>query len=347
MTALLSTLAGDPEIEALLSDVAQLDAMLAVERALAAASADAGFISEAAATAIAAVIDGFTPDHADLARGMARDGVVVPALVAQLRAHVPWDHRAALHKGATSQDIVDTALMLQAAKVLDLVESRLAALLDRLSVLEGTDGRRTLMAHTRMQAALATTWADKLRAWSEPLARQLRTLQLMRRGLHVIQLGGPVGDRRSFDGKGDAIAAAFATRLDLGLATPWHTARDPIVALASHLALVTGSLGKIGADIALLAQTEVRAIALQGGGTSSAMAHKSNPVAAEVLVALARYNAGLAGTLQQAMVHEYERSGAAWTLEWLTLPQVFVTTGAGLRQALALLDQIILTDGGT
>jgi 3-carboxy-cis,cis-muconate cycloisomerase len=346
MTGLLSTLAGDAEIEALLSDAAQLDAMLAVERALAAASADAGFISEAAASAIAAAIDRFTPDHGDLATGMARDGVVVPALVAQLRAAVPEAHRPALHKGATSQDIVDTALMLQAARVLDLVETRLAALLDRLSALKSTDGGRPLMAHTRMQAALATTWADKLRAWSEPLARQLRALQSMRRGLHVIQLGGPVGDRRSFDGKGDAIAAALARRLDLGLATPWHTARDPIVALASHLALVTGSLGKIGADIALLAQTEVRAVALKGGGTSSAMAHKSNPVAAEVLVALARYNAGLAGTLQQAMVHEYERSGAAWTLEWLTLPQVFVTTGAALRHALALLDQIILTDGG-
>ena len=100
--------------------------------------------------------------------------------------------------------------------------------------------------------------------------------------------------------------------------------------------------GKIGADVTLLAQTEVAAVTLVGGGTSSAMAHKSNPVAAELLVALARFNAGLAGTLQQAMVHEYERSGAAWTLEWLTLPQIFATTGASLRHAATLLDQISL-----
>ena len=94
------------------------------------------------------------------------------------------------------------------------------------------------------------------------------------------------------------------------------------------------------ADVALLAQSEVHAITLAHGGGSSAMAHKSNPVAAETLVALARFNAGLAGTLQQAMVHEYERSGAAWTLEWLTLPPMLETTGASLLTTQRLLEQI-------
>jgi 3-carboxy-cis,cis-muconate cycloisomerase len=343
MTPLLASLAGDPEIEALLGDDAQLVAMLAVERALAQASADAGLITSAAADAIAAAITAFTPDRAALAAGMVRDGVVIPALVAQLRATVPEPHRAALHKGATSQDIIDTALMLQTAKILDIVQARLSQLITRLSALHKSHGDRPLMAHTRMQAALETNWSDKLQSWSDPLVRQLRALETMRRGLLVIQLGGPVGDRRSFNGKGDAIAAALAKHLDLGLAAPWHSARDPIVALGNHLSLITGSLGKIGADVALLAQTEIAAVTLEGGGSSSAMAHKSNPVAAELLVALARFNAGLAGTLQQAMVHEYERSGAAWTLEWLTLPQIFTTTGASLRHALALCDQIRIT----
>lgn len=340
MTPLLSALAGDAEIEALLSDDAQITAMLAVERALAEASADAGLITTAAFDAIATAIAAFTPDRAALAGAIVRDGVVVPALIAQLRAKLPEPHRAGLHKGATSQDIVDTALMLQTAKILDIVQSRLADLLTRLADLHKSHGDRPLMAHTRMQAALETTWSPKLQSWSDPLQRHLRALESMRRGLLVVQLGGPIGDRRSFEDKGDAIAAALAKRLDLGLADPWHTARDPIVALGDRLALATGSLGKLGADIALLSQTEVAAVTLANGGTSSAMAHKSNPVAAELLVALARFNAGLAGTLQQAMVHEYERSGAAWTLEWLTLPQIFVTTGAALRHALTLLDQI-------
>ena len=340
MTALLSALAGDPEIGALLSDHAGVAAMLAVERALAAASADAGWIEPAAADAVSAAIDGFAPDWTDLAAGMARDGVVVPALVSQLRESVAEPHRSALHKGATSQDVIDTALMLQAAKVLDALAARLAGLLAALDELYRREAGRPLVAHTRMQVALQTTWGDKLASWSEPLQRHQRALGAMRPGLLVVQLGGPVGDRRSFDGHGDRIAAGIAQRLDLGIAAPWQATRDPVVALGNLLALISGSMGKLGADIALLAQNEVGALRLEGGGGSSAMTHKSNPVAAETLVALARYNAGLAGTLQQAMVHEYERSGAAWTLEWLTLPQMMITTGASLRLGLRLMDQI-------
>ena len=118
--------------------------------------------------------------------------------------------------------------------------------------------------------------------------------------------------------------------------------RDPIIALGSLLAQISGSLGKLGMDVTLLAQNEVGAVRLEGGGGSSAMSHKSNPVNAEVLVALARYNAGLAGTLNQALIHENERSGAAWTLEWLTLPPMLVTTGASLRLAALLLGQLII-----
>ena len=342
MTPLLSALAGDAEIDKLLSDEAQLTAMLAVEAALAEAGADCGWIDEAAAAAINTAIATFVPDRADLAAGMAQDGVVVPALIRQLRGQVAEPHRAALHKGATSQDVIDTALMLQLARVFDLYEARLTALLERLDALAAEAGERPLMAHTRMQAALPTTWAAKIGSWSEPLQRHLRALAAMRRTLLVVQLGGPVGDRGSFETHGDAIAAGMARRLDLGIAGPWQATRDPIVALGSLLALISGSLGKIGADVALLAQSEVGAVRLEGAGGSSAMAHKANPVNAEILVALARYNAGLSGTLAQAMVHEYERSGAAWTLEWLTLPPMLVTTGASLRLGVRLLEQMRL-----
>jgi 3-carboxy-cis,cis-muconate cycloisomerase len=343
MNPLLSALAGDPEIEALLSDTAQLTAMLSVEAALAEASAECGWIGDDAAMAIKAAIAGFTPDQADLAVGMAQDGVVVPALLRQLRARVAEPHRAALHRGATSQDVVDTALMLQLARVFDIFEARLTALLGRIEALAADAADRPLLAHTRMQAALPTTWGAKLGSWSEPLQRYLQALAGMRRTLLVVQLGGPVGDRGSFEGHGGAIAAVMARKLDLGIARPWQATRDPIVALGHLLALLTGSLGKLGADVALLAQSEVAAIRLEGAGGSSSMPHKANPVSAEVLVALARYNAGLSGTLGQAMVHEYERSGAAWTLEWLTLPPMLVSTGASLKLAMRLVEQIHLT----
>jgi 3-carboxy-cis,cis-muconate cycloisomerase len=137
-------------------------------------------------------------------------------------------------------------------------------------------------------------------------------------------------------GQGDAVAASMAAILGLGDAPPWHSQRDRIAELAACLSLLSGSLGKFGQDIALMAQNEIGEVRLARGGGSSAMAHKSNPVAAEVLVALARFNAGLLGTLHQALVHENERSGAAWTLEWMVLPQMVVAAGAGLNRARAL-----------
>jgi 3-carboxy-cis,cis-muconate cycloisomerase len=342
---LLAALAGDAEIEALLSDAAHVAAMLRFELALAEAEADAGLISAEAAGAIADGLAGFAPDWDDLAAGMARDGVVVPALVAQMRRAIAAPHAAALHKGATSQDVIDTSLVLQLALVIALFVARLTELLDALERLDSQFGSQPMMAHTRMQQALPYTVAAKLATWAAPLRRHLAALQAVRRTLLVIQLGGPIGDRSSFGTQSDAIALGLARRLDLGVAEPWQTARDPLIGFAGQLALLTGTLGKIGADVTIMAQNEVGAAALAGGGGSSSMAHKANPVNAEVLVTLARHNAGLVGTLQQAMVHENERSGAAWTLEWLTLPPILITTGASLRIGGLLLAQLRFPPG--
>jgi 3-carboxy-cis,cis-muconate cycloisomerase len=340
MNRLLEALAGDPEIEALFSDAAEIAALLRVEGALADAEAEAGLISAGAAAAIGRALAAFTPDMAVLAAGLARDGVVVPALVRQLRAAVGGPHAEAVHFGATSQDIVDTGLMLRLAEVIAILLARLAAVEAVFSELDARFGTRPVMAHTRMQAALSSTFAEKVRNWAEPLARERAALDRLRARLLVVQLGGPVGDRSSFNGKGGEVARRLADRLDLGLATPWHSQRDAIVEFGSVLALISGSLGKFGLDVALLSQSEVRAITLKGSGGSSSMPHKTNPVKAELLVALARFNAGLAGTLQQAMIAENERSGAAWTLEWLVLPQMAVTTGRALAAGIELAGEI-------
>ena len=146
--------------------------------------------------------------------------------------------------------------------------------------------------------------------------------------------------------KGPAVARRVADKLDLGLPErSWHSQRDGIGELADWLALVTGSLGKIGQDVALMAQTRSTKSALSGGGASSAMPHKQNPVKAEVLVTLARYNAALLGGMHRRMVHEQERSGAAWTLEWLVLPQMLMATGAASGSRLELWDRST-GDGG-
>lgn len=337
--SLLNHLVGDAEFEALFTDAAEIAAILKFEAALAGAEADAGLISETAATAIGKAIAAFTPDMADVAQGIARDGVIVPALVRQLRA-VAGEHGKSVHLGATSQDAIDTGLMLRLATAIGLIEQRLVALESALGALSERDGAQTMMAHTRMQQALPIPVSTKIAAWTAPFARSRKTLAALRRRLLVIQLGGPVGTRAELGDKAELLAKRLAERLDLGLAEPWHTERDPIGELGSLLSLISGSLGKFGADVALLAQNEVSIVKVEGGGGSSAMAHKSNPVNAELLVALARFNAGLLGTLHQSLVHEYERSGAAWTLEWMVLPQMVVATGASLRIATALAGQI-------
>lgn len=340
---LLKALVGDEAVEACFSDEAEIAAMLRVEAALAEAEAAEGLIAPAAAARIVEVCARFEPDRAALARGLARDGVAVPELVKQLRAAVGEPHAGAVHRGATSQDIVDTALMLRLRSVVEIHARRLDALIAALYAVRARDGAVPLMAHTRMQRALPFTAASKIDTWVQPLERHKAALAELAPGLLVVQLGGPVGTRDELDGRGDAVASALARGLGLGCVPQWHSQRERIGAFGSFLSLLTGTLGKIGQDVALMAQNELGEARLASGGTSSAMAHKSNPVPAEVLVALARFNAGLVGTLHQALVHENERSGAAWTLEWLVLPPMAVSAGAALERALDLAQGLSLS----
>jgi len=333
---LLAPLVGDEEIGALFTREAELAALLRFEVALAQAQAHLGLISPPAAQTIEQACHRFQPDWPALQAGMARDGVIGPSLVAALRGTVGSEHAASLHFGATSQDLVDTALALRLKTIARLLDERLAGLVTDLEDLRGHQGGVPQMAHTRMQAALPFTAGDRLDAWLRPLRRHRARLAELSPRLLVVQLGGPIGVGAVPGPAGERLMQELARRLDLAPAPAWHSARDIIVEFGSFLSLLSGSLGKFGQDIALLAQSEVGAIRLAAGGASSAMAHKSNPVGAEVLVALARYAAGLAGTLHQALVHENERSGAAWTLEWLTLPQIAVTAGAALRHARSL-----------
>ena len=337
---ILSALVGDKEIAAAFSVEADVKAMLAFEAALALAEAKVGLIDEAAAKRIAAVCVEFRPDLVALAKGAGQDGVVAPALVRLLRSAVGEPHAAAVHRGATSQDVVDTSLVLRLKAVIAAFEARLEALVATLRTIERDQGSVPLMGRTRMQRALPIHARDKLRNWREPLERHRRRLGELKPRLLIVQFGGAVGARDGLDGKGEAIAAELARRLELGDGPCWHAERDNLAEFAAWLSLVSGSLGKIGQDVVLMAQNEIGEIRLAEGGGSSAMPHKSNPVRAEVLVALARFNAALLGGEHQALVHENERSGAAWTLEWLTLPQMTAACGASLRHAAALCQEL-------
>lgn len=339
--AFLSGLLGDEETGACLAADADVAAMVRFERALAEAEAAEGVITIAAAEAIAAATSSFRPDMALLREGTRRDGVVIPELVRQLRGAVGEPHAKFVHHAATSQDAVDTSLALRLSAILDVFGARLSRTIDALDALVGRDGSRRVMAHTRMQAALPVDAARKIFSWRDPLVRHQARLVPVRDHVGVLHFGGPVGSLGALGDKADAVVRRLAAAL--GLVPPHrprHSERDGMAELASFLALVTGSLGKMGQDVALLAQSEVGEIRLASGGGSSAMAHKVNPVAAEVLVALARFNATLVAGMHQSLVHENERSGAAWTLEWMILPQMAMATGVALLTAERLVGEV-------
>lgn len=337
----LSGLLGDEEVSALFSADADIAAMVAFEVALALAEADTGIIPPAAGTAIERALAGFVPDGDDLRAGTARDGVVIPTFVKQLRGAVGEPHAAQVHFGATSQDVIDTSLALRLKRLAALLDTRLAAVVAELDTLIARDGTVETMAHTRMQAAIPVPAARKIASWRDPLSRHRERLADAVAGVAVLSFGGAAGTLEKLGDKAAEVTRLLAARLDLAPAErPRHSERDGVAAFASWLSLVTGSLGKIGQDIALMAQNEMGEVKLAAGGGSSAMPHKVNPVGAETLVALARFNATLVSGMHHSLVHENERSGAAWTLEWMLLPQMAVATGAALRVAEALLRSV-------
>ncbi|MEX0953994.1 MAG: 3-carboxy-cis,cis-muconate cycloisomerase [Rhizobiaceae bacterium] len=343
----LSGFLGDEETAELFSAKADVDAMLAFEKALARAEGAEGVIPSDAADAISHRLGSFRPDVAALREGVARDGVVVPELVRQLREAVGAAHGDYVHFGATSQDVIDTSLAMRMSKVLDIVAGRLERLAETLDGLEKRDGAVMVMGHTRMQAAIPVTAARKIASWRDPLLRHRGRLDTHRKETAVLHLGGAAGTLEKLDGKAVAVARSVAAELGLkALDRPRHSERDSAADLASWLSLVSGSLGKMGQDIALMVQSEVGEVRLANGGGSSAMPHKTNPVGAEALVALARFNATLVSGTHHALVHENERSGAAWTLEWLILPQMAVAAGAALRIATDLAGSISFQERG-
>lgn len=336
----------DPMLQGLFGDPAVADAFDAattvrrynrVEAALTRGAEAVGLIPKPAAAAIVAILDDYAPPMSDLAAGTIKDGLPLPRYVAGLKA-AAGEHARYVHLGSTSQDIMDTALALALVEINDLFDSRLVKILTALDGLGIQHGERSMMGRTRMQAALRITVADRLREWALPLQRQRERLVRLRPRIEIVQFGGPVGTRRGWNGHGDAIAEFMAA--DLGLSDPgaaWHTARDGLGVYVGWLTQISAALGKIGEDVALMAQQGIGEIRLAGGGGSSAMAHKKNPIDGELLVTLARFNAAQLGGFAQSLMHEQERSGVSWALEWMILPQMCAATGASLQTALRLL----------
>src|SRR4051812_36812832 len=323
------------EVAAEVSDEAWLRAMLDVEAALARACAREGLIPEDAASRIAAACerpDGF--DLAALGRGGGQHASPVVPLGAALREAVGGDAAEHVHHGATSQDIVDTAAMLVAERVLAPLLRDATAVCDAAARLADEHRATPIQGRTLMQPAVVTSFGLKAAVWLHGVCNARAVLAQVRERALTVQMGGPVGARSP------AIAELVAQ--DLGLrdpVMPWHTDRVHPAMLASALGVLAGALAKVAQDVVLLSQGEVAEVR-EGGdgrGLSSAMAHKRNPVAAVSVIACAERVPGLVQTMLAAMPQEHERAAGRWQAEWGTLTDLLRLTGSGAAWAADLL----------
>jgi 3-carboxy-cis,cis-muconate cycloisomerase len=320
-------------------DRAWLQAMLDAEAALARAQARVRLIPPEAADAVAEACRAELFDLEAIGREARSAGNPVPALVAA----VTGDAARWFHRGATSQDILDTAAMLVAKRALELITDELDAVADGCAGL-AVAHRDTIMAsRTLMQQAPPTTFGLKAAGW-------LHAVLDAREGLAAIrpaaQLGGAAGTLASMGEQGPDVLREFAA--ELGLAepvAPWHASRGRVAALGSALAIAAGALAKTALDVELLAQTEVGEVA-SGRGGSSAMPHKRNPVEAILARACARRVQAAAGLLLGSMSeHEHERAAGAWHAEWAPLSDALALTGGAAAAVREMLDGLeLLTD---
>jgi 3-carboxy-cis,cis-muconate cycloisomerase len=337
---MLSPLLATDAMSAVFSDRARLQGMLDFEAALARAEGSVGLIPAAAAEIIVrnCLADRFDPIV--LAKESAAAGNPAIPMVKHLTAHVAQEDATAarfVHWGATSQDAMDTGLVLQMRAGMARLEPDLQRLSDDLAKLAAAHARTPMAGRTLLQQAVPVTFGLKAAGWISALERNRARLAAARRAARVLQFGGAAGTLSSLGQQGLDVAADLAKALDLDLPDlPWHGHRDRLVDVAAALGLLVGTLGKMARDISLLMQTEVAEAsepAGQGRGGSSTMPHKRNPIGCAVTLAAAARVPHLVATLFAAMPQEHERGLGGWHAEWETVPEIFLLASGALRHA--------------
>jgi 3-carboxy-cis,cis-muconate cycloisomerase len=321
-------------------DQGRVQAMLDFEAALARAEARVGLIPSSAVAPIAAACNAGLYDFAALGEAIATAGNSAIPLVKALGKQIASTDAEAeryVHLGATSQDVMDTGLVLQLRQALELIESDLAQLADSLAVQAQRHAATPLAGRTWLQHATPVTLGMKIAGWLGAVTRSRQRLRELKPRLLVLQFGGASGTLAALGEQAMPIAQALAEELQLTLPEqPWHTQRDRVVEFGAVLGLIAGSLGKFGRDISLLMQTEAAEVfepSAPGKGGSSTMPHKRNPVGAAVLIGAATRVPGLVSTLFSAMPQEHERSLGLWHAEWETLPEICCLVSGSLQQA--------------
>jgi 3-carboxy-cis,cis-muconate cycloisomerase len=337
------------------SDIAWLQAMLDAEAGLARALERAGLAPAGSGVAVTEVAQASNFDVGELGELAALTGNPVPALARTLARRVPQAAAAAVHRGATSQDIVDTAAMLLARRAIDVMLADLAATAAAAALLADAHRSTIMIGRTLLQQAVPVTFGLVAAGWMTSIDEARAGLATVSGQRLAVQFGGAAGTLASLGGDGPRVVALLAE--ELGLARPvlpWHTDRLRIIDLATSLVRVTAALGKIARDVTLLAQSEIGEVSEGGGepgprdttsprrGGSSAMPHKHNPVAAIAILGCTRQAPGLLATLAACAEQELQRSAGAWQAEWEPLTELLRLTGSAASWAAELMSGLVV-----
>ena len=334
------------EMVKLFSDEAYVHQLLRVEAALAQVQGRLGIIPTYAAEKISKAAQSLNPDFAALKSGIELDGFPIIELVNQLKKAVGGEAASYVHWGATTQDIMDIALVLQVGEAGEPMQHRLLELIQNLASLAELHRNTLMCGRTHSQQALPITFGFQVANWLAPLLRHTKRWVELKPRLYVVQFGGASGTLASLGEQGVKVQEELAKELGLGISPmPWHTQRDTLAELSGWLSLISGSLGKMAQDIILLAQSEIGELRESDDparGSSSTMPQKSNPIQSELIVAAARQNATLLASMHQALIAEHQRATHGWQLEWLSLPQMFALSASALDKAIFLSKNLVV-----
>jgi 3-carboxy-cis,cis-muconate cycloisomerase len=344
-SALLGPLFTTAAMRAVFSDEARVAAMLEVEAALARAEARFGLAPEGLATAISEIDPG-SLDIAAMGESTALAGVPIIPFVKAVQARLPKELEPGFHKGATTQDIADTALVLQMRRGLDLIAGDLDAILTALTALARRHRDTPCAGRSYGQQAAPVSFGFKVAIWCSGVAEAAAGLHSIRSAALKASLGGPVGTLAAVGQRGPAVAEAFAAELGLRPAPiAWHTRRSGMAGIGAWIAILLGALAKMATDVVALSATEIGEISephVPGRGGSSAMPHKRNPVSSSVILAAHGAAPGYVGTLLSSMAAQHERPAGAWHAEWHALPSLFGLASGALAEARRVAEGLVV-----
>jgi len=339
---------GTPAMRAVFSDHALIQRYIDAEVALAKAEARVGVIPAEAAEVIAreAKIDRIDFDHMRAETDIV--GYPILPLVHQL-VEMCGDAGRYVHWGATTQDIMDTAVVLQMCDALDIIDADIRELRNILADLAVKHRDTPMAGRTHLQQALPVTFGYKVAIWLAMFDRHQQRLAELRPRVALVEFAGAAGTLASLGTKGFEVQEAMADELGLGVpATTWHVARDGFAEAVNLLALITGSLGKIALDIMIMASTEFAEVSepfVKGRGASSTMPQKRNPISSELMLAASKAVRQHAGLMVDAMVQDFERATGPWHAEWIAIPESFILTAGALHQAKFALGGLVVNTG--